>query len=259
MAVVIAHRSLAEAPGAELYATSEAAGLGVRALLTPQIADVWRSGAWGGTINHFFDFGVVRQGIRLIAFAAPRDGVLPSAEAQWRIIGSAVSNQGTGALDTGLMPIVMPRGVLAFMPAAPFAARYVRVSFVAGPSDSYLQLGRAWISEALVTRGAVAYGWARGAGDTGASERAARSGVRYASRGAIYRTRTLSLPNLRVDEAVALEEIRLAAGNTGQLFVSPFDTQLATEGMFGRLTEPLASEQSSHLRHRATLTIEEDL
>ena len=78
MGILLSWSNLAEGSAANLAVSSEAAGLGLRAVLTPQISDIWRSAAWGATtINLDVDLGSA-QSIGLVAIAAPRDGLLPS-------------------------------------------------------------------------------------------------------------------------------------------------------------------------------------
>ena len=81
MGILLSWVNLLESSGVVLSASSEAAGLGIRSVLTPQIAEVWRSGSWGATtIDIDVDLGAV-QPINALAVAAPRDGRLPSAAA----------------------------------------------------------------------------------------------------------------------------------------------------------------------------------
>jgi hypothetical protein len=259
MAVVISPGNACEAAGAEISVSSEVAGLGARSLLTPQIADIWRSApvAPGNTVTIRVDFGGVLPDLRFVGLAAPRDGVLPGAGATIRVTASATALDGAEALDTGTVPWGMAKGVWGCL-APPFSARWVRFTLTAGATDTYLQLGRLWVGPALLTAGSISYGWQRNAADMGSSERAGRSGVRYAGRGAIYRTQTMTLPALRHDEAETLETIRLAVGNTGQIFAAPFDSRIGETGIFGRFANPPGSEQHLFSRHRATITIEED-
>jgi hypothetical protein len=89
MGILLGWQNLLEQAGVTLLASSEAPGLGLRSLLTPQIAEIWRSGAWGtATIDIDADLGAV-QPINVVAVAAPRDGVLPSTAATVALQASA--------------------------------------------------------------------------------------------------------------------------------------------------------------------------
>lgn len=88
MGILLGWQNLLEAAGVVLASSSEAAGLGIRSVLTPQLAEVWRSGAWGAsTVDIDVDLGSA-QGINVVAVGAPRDGRLPAA-------GATVSAQGS--------------------------------------------------------------------------------------------------------------------------------------------------------------------
>lgn len=81
MGILLATTNLAEAASTNLAISSEAPGLGLRAMLTPQMSDIWRSGSWGTTtINLDVDLGSASS-INLVAVGAPRDGLLPGAGA----------------------------------------------------------------------------------------------------------------------------------------------------------------------------------
>lgn len=89
MGILLSWRNLVDDPATVLSVSSEAPGLGLRNVLTPQVAEVWRSGAWGASfVTMDADLGAVRQ-INLIAFAAPRDGRLPGASATVQVQASA--------------------------------------------------------------------------------------------------------------------------------------------------------------------------
>ena len=80
MGILLSWTNLADAAGVNLTVDSEAQGLGLRAILTPQIADVYRSLPWGATtITLRVDLAAIRT-INAIVLAAPRDGLLPSTK-----------------------------------------------------------------------------------------------------------------------------------------------------------------------------------
>ncbi|MCR0981785.1 discoidin domain-containing protein [Roseomonas populi] len=255
---VIAWRNAAEAAGVSLSSNTQAPGLGVQSLLTPTIAEVWRS-ATGGAVTHWIgiDFGAVVP-LRLLAIAAPRDGILPGTGATWRVVLSNTSVGGTDVANPAFTALDMRRGVAATLLPAPVSARYAQFIIRTVAGDPYLQLGRVWAGEALVTSRAVSYGWGRGVLDAGTVERAPVSGVRYAQRGATYRRLDFDLQLLPPEDALALDEAGLALGTTAQGFVSPLNDDLR-HGMFGRFSEPPAPEQSNHRLFKAHIAFQEDL
>lgn len=134
MGILFAHRNLAETIGTEVSTDSEATGLGVRSLLTPQIADVYRSAPWGpnGAVNLRLAFPAPIE-VRLILLAAPRDGVLPPAGCTVRVTGSLLAADGTEALDTGGVAFSLaPWGLWAVLLPAPVTLRWLRLRFLAG-------------------------------------------------------------------------------------------------------------------------------
>jgi hypothetical protein len=261
MGAIIAWRNLAELWASSIRTDNESATLGVRSLLTPQIQDIWRSGAWapGAALHLWIDLGSVSD-LRLFAVAAPRDGVLPGAGAQWRITASQLGEDGTEILDTGLMSLAMaPNGLAVHLAGAVLAARFVRLRFIAGPEDRYFQLGRLWLGPALVTASASSYGQARGSMDSGSNERAALSGVRYGTPGMVRRTASWSVNNMGRADADGLEAAALQAGTTRQIFAAPLQASPAREGMFGTFTRVPEPRMGSHLRWSADISTEEDL
>ena len=69
MGILLSWSNLAEAEAVNLSVDSEAPGLGLRAVLTPQIAEVWRSNAWGATvINLRIDLGEARGAESVCAY-----------------------------------------------------------------------------------------------------------------------------------------------------------------------------------------------
>lgn len=100
MGILLRWTNLADAAGVNLTVDSEAQGLGLRAILTPQVADVYRSLSWGATtITLRVDLAAIRT-INAIALAAPRDGLLPSTGASVRVTADAALPDGNGSLDT---------------------------------------------------------------------------------------------------------------------------------------------------------------
>lgn len=100
MGLVLSWVNLVDAAATSLYADSEAGGLGVQALRSPPLSEVWRTGLWTSTaITLDVDLGSA-QAIGVIALAAPRDGMLPSSLALLRVTASTVSPSGTEVLDT---------------------------------------------------------------------------------------------------------------------------------------------------------------
>ncbi|MBP0492096.1 hypothetical protein [Roseomonas indoligenes] len=255
---VIAWRNAAEVAGVSLSATSEASGLGVQSLLTPTIGEVWRSNT-GGAVTHAvgIDFGA-QVPLRFFAAGAPRDGVLPGTGAAWRVRLSNVAPGNSEILNQGGMSLDLRRGVVGLLLPAALSARYVNILFSGVAGDPYLQLGRIWAGDVLVTTRAVGYGWGRGFGDAGTVERAPASGVLNAQRGAVYRSLNFDLPTLTPANALMLDEVALALGTTGQGFVSPLNDDLR-HGMFGRFTAPPAPAQPNLRVFKAQITFQEDL
>jgi hypothetical protein len=252
----------AELPPAEISTTSEANGLGIRSVLTPQIADVWRSGAvsTGAIIRIRVDLGLVRTDLRFVGVAAPADGVLPGADAKMRFVASAIAVDGEEAANSGLLPMDMrATGVWGWVAPSTFTARYLQWRIQVGAADTYIQLGRLWAGPALVSSRGISYGQARGAIDAGSSEVAGLSGVRYATRGAVRRKASWAFPALLESEADALDDAARAVGTTGQVFAAPFQERLSKTGMFGHFTTPPAPAASRFQRWSADIDIEEDL
>ncbi len=111
---MLSWRNEIERAGAEISADSEVMGLGVRSLLTPQVADVWRSGAWGAsTVTLRADLGAVREGLRLVLLAAPRDGLLPGPGALVRVAASAIEAPSGSGLQNSptVVTTAIPYGI----------------------------------------------------------------------------------------------------------------------------------------------------
>jgi hypothetical protein len=256
MGAVFSWVNALERAGVSITATSEAAGLGVQSVLTTTIADIWRTAAGGaGTRQINVDLGSARP-LRAFAAAAPRDGLLPGAGATWRIRVSNVAIGNSEVLDSGPLPSDNWRGTMAFLAPAAVSGRYLRFSFTGVAGDPYLQLGRLWAGEALVTNRNPAYGWQRSAIDAGSVERAPVSGVSSVQRGAIARVLSFDLKTNGAD-ADAFERIDLEAGLTGQMLISPFEDM--ARALFGRLAGPLAPANPNFNVYTANVAVQESL
>jgi hypothetical protein len=255
MSAIISWQNAIERPGVDLSANSEVAGLGVQSLLTPTIAEVWRTDGTSSFARKIdVDFGVDVP-IRVLAVAAPRDGILPGVGAEWRIRLRDVN--GSEVLDSQRRPFNMKKGVAGYLASSVRIARSAEFLFYAAPGDPYLQLGRLWAGDALVTSGSISYGWQRGVLDTGSSERAALSGVRTIQRGAVARTMDFTLPRLTDAEAATMDDIALALGTSGQALVAPFETM--AQAMLGRFKEPPSPAQPGFRQFTARISFEEDM
>jgi hypothetical protein len=255
--IVLSWQNAAEAVGVSLSASSEAMGLGVQSLLTPTIADVWRSGIGGaGPFYLQVDFGASVP-IRVVGIAAPRDGVLPGAGATWSVYGSNTTPGTANAFLSASQPLDMRRGTAARLLPSGTAARYLTVAITGVAGTPYLQLGRLWAGDALVTAQNVEFGWGRGVLDAGNSERAALSGVRTIQRGAVARTLDLQASRLSANEADVLDTAALAVGTTGQALLSP--TESMAHAMFGRFTMPPGPTEPFLNWFTARIAFEEDL
>ena len=262
MGILLSWSNLAEGSAANLAVSSEAAGLGLRAVLTPQISDIWRSTAWGATtINLRVDLGGA-QGIGLVAIAAPRDGLLPSTGATVRLTADAATLDGSAALDTGIQSLgtaMASFGLWAWASSMPISARYLRLQLTGAATDAYLQLGRLWVGPALVTTRQASYGYSLGASDPGSNARAPLTGVRDVQRGRPYRTLTFTGDTLTTAEAAQVEQAALAAGSTGQVFAARVHTDPARTGCFGVFSRAPTLTRVANALWRADFSLEEDL
>ena len=262
MGILLSWSNLAEGSAANLAVSSEAAGLGLRAVLTPQISDIWRSTAWGATtINLRVDLGSV-QSLGLIAIAAPRDGLLPSAGATVRLTADASTLDGGAALDTGSQSLgtaMASFGLWAWVSSPAVTARYLRLQLTGAASDAYLQLGRLWVGPALITTRQASYGYSLGASDPGSNARAPLTGVRDVQRGRPYRTLAFTGDTLTTAEAAQVEQASLAAGSTGQVFAARLHTDPARTGCFGVFSRAPTLTRVANALWRADFSLEEDL
>lgn len=416
MGVLLSWQNLADAVASSISTSSEANGLGLRGLLTPQISDVWRSGAWGATtINLDVDLGSA-QGINVVAVGAPRDGLLPGSSATVSLglsaqapvdysnihpspntitvganyligtnttdISSATdpiagsgarrfgSTAGTGVsvlvrtnyatgvgfsttyvfscwlrsnatapnrgnllsvleysapsfggtltnntgtalvgsgidgtwrqftrtfttradtqsfqirwaelwqsgaeieiwgcsvvrrpeiLDTGSLPFSLGTwGVWGRVETTTRTARYLRLAFTGGASDSYLQLGRLWVGPALITTRNAGYGSLRGVQDPGDADRASIAGIRYARPGMPYRVQSWAMPTLTVAEGAQVETMAAAVGATRQVFAARLHTDPGN-GIFGAFVQPPSVQRTAVNVVASAVSIAEDL
>ncbi len=245
MGAVLSWKNWAEQTGASLTVSSEATGLGPRGMLTTQVQDVWRSGTWNNvtSVTVDIDLGTSRA-IKTIAFAAPRDGVLPPTGSTVALRASMSSQTGTDALNVAAATFTLnPWGVWAWRSVAGITARYVRITFVGTVSSNYIQLGRVWVGDALITQYSYAYGHGRSFRDPGATSRAGITGIRYATRGIPYRVERIGFPILTQTEASTLVSAVGEVGTTGQVFFAREEEYLG-DGMFGTFSEvPVVNRQ----------------
>lgn len=415
MGVLLSWENLLEAATTTFNSPSEVAGLSMRSILTPQLAEIWRTGAWNSTtIDLDVDLGSSRQ-LNVAAVAAPRDGVLPSTSALVQFQASNIAapsrvnqqtNPGTVVIGSGyaagvnatdlgavsgpggttggrrfgssvangancwvsaspqLQPVVggatyrltcwvrsnaaaptrgtvltvdeysagifqrrisgipmtsnavnstwkqfvrtltllpsttqivvyyiegwqtgaeielddteivrtaefdsgaqsfslQPWGVWGYAFPSTVTARWLRFSFTGGPSDAYLQLGRAWVGPALITNRKVAFGHAQGAADPGTATRAGISGVRVFQRGQPYRLHRYGLSLIPTAEAERIEQMALAVGSTGQVLAARNHLDLAKTGMFGCFGQGAPSIiRDTPTLWKADFSVEEDL
>jgi len=128
MGILLGWQNLLEQAGVVLAASSEASGLGIRSALTPQIAEVWRSGTWGATtIDIDADLGST-QSLGVVALAAPRDGLLPSSGATVALQASASAAPSRTNLQANPSNIVPGGGTWGI------GANTTNLGAVAGPA-----------------------------------------------------------------------------------------------------------------------------
>jgi hypothetical protein len=243
MPSLISAVNLAELPGVSISTNSEVAGLGVRALLTERLGEIWRTGS-GATRGLWIDLGSL-QWVRTIALFAPRDGVLPEEGAGMDLSISAIAQGGEDLGKAGDLPVVdaagrivtdmqgadfvvrsgsvlsLPRGLWCWVLPEPTRLRYVQILMTS--TRPYLQFSRLWIGPALLPlRDPSPNGYAPG----GTDERFSLP----------RRTARFTLPVLSEPEADALETIGLEAGTQRQVFVVPRIERADRTGFFGKFT-----------------------
>lgn len=224
----------------EAGATLTGAGparMGVEQLRSPRVADTWRStgaspvqigGSFAGTRSCSF-----------AAFFARRDGLLLAATdtLRLRLYASAapVYDSTAAACDMGW------RGCWARRFAAVAADAW---TLDIGFAGAYAQLGLGWICDPLDAGRSVRFGWVRDWTDDGVNQIARGAGTRYAGASAT-RPQLQMQVHLDDDAAEAFEQIRAAAGSTGQVLVSTHpDSNPNNRTIAGRLvgTAPLLQE-----------------
>lgn len=259
MGAVLSWKNWAEQVGVSLTVSSEAAGLGLRGMLTPQVQNYWRSSTWNAVSNAVIDLDLgSSRAVKLIAFAAPRDGLLPPSGSTVALRASATSQSGTDALNLSAAAFTLnPWGVWALRSAAGITARYVRLTFVGTAGSTYLQLGRLWVGDGLVTTYSYAFGHGRSFRDPGVASRAGLTGVRYATRGLPYRVERIAFPLLTETEANSFMTAASEVGTTGQVFFAREEEYLG-EGMFGHFTETPVINRDLEDNWTTDFQIEED-
>lgn len=259
MGAVLSWKNWAEQGGVELTVSSEAVGIGARGMLTPQVQNYWRSDTWASTaaVTVGVDLGQSRL-IKTIAIAAPRDGVLPPSGATVAIAASATTLGNTDVLSVPAAVFTLsPWGVWAWRSTTGITARCVQLSFAHTTADTYLQLGRLWVGDGLVTTYSYAYGHGRSFRDPGVASRAGLTGVRYATRGLPYRVERIAFPLLTETEANTFMTAASEVGTTGQVFFAREEEYLG-EGMFGHFTETPVINRDLEDNWTTDFQIEED-
>lgn len=209
---------------------------------------VYAAGSRATTLD--LDLGSARA-VRVLALAAPPDGMLPAGGSLIRV--TAGSSAGAAdLLDTGNLPLAMPRGYWAWVGAAVVTARYWRVQINWPGSQPYLQFGRLWLGDALVPNAnpsADSY-------EPSASDDVATVPVRRES---------WQILRLSESEADEVERIGLAVGTQVQVLAIPRTERAAYTAVIGKFVtipravprQAWASGQSTRL-YSATLTIQGD-
>lgn len=259
MGTVLSWKNWVSQSGVEVTTSSNQLGPG--GLLTPQIQDVWRSATWNSTNNAVITVDLKEaRTIRLIAFAAPRDGLLPSSGATVAITASNVSTSGSEVLNLTAATFTLdPWGVWGWRSVAGISARYVRITLVGTgvASNSYIQLGRLWIGDALITQYSYTYGQGRSFRDPGINSRAGITGIRYASLGLPYRVERISLPILSQAEGNSIVTAGGEVGSSGQIYFAREEEYLG-EGLFGHFSEVPAVNRQLEDMWTTDFQIEED-
>lgn len=191
------------------------------------------------------------QAVRVLALAAPPDGMLPAGGSLIRVTAGA-SAGAADLLDTGNLPLAMPRGYWAWVVAAVVTARYWRIQIAWPGSQPYLQFGRLWLGDALVpAANPSADGY-----EPAASDDVATVPVRRES---------WQIMRLSEAEADEVERIGLAVGTQVQVLAIPRTERAAYTAVIGKFgtipravpRQAWASGQSTRL-YSATLTIQGD-
>lgn len=191
------------------------------------------------------------QPVQVLALAAPPDGMLPADGSLIRV--TAGSSAGAAdLLDTGNLPLAMPRGYWAWIGAAVVTARYWRVQIDWPGSQPYLQFGRLWLGDALMpAANPSADGY-----EPAASDDVATVPVRRES---------WQILRLSESEADEVERIGLAVGTQVQVLAIPRTERAAYTAVIGKFVtipravprQAWASGQATRL-YSATLTVQGD-
>lgn len=262
MGAVLSWKNLVEASGVEITVSSAEASLGPRGMLTPQVQDIWRSGTWNisTTVTVEIDLKQMTP-FRLVAIAAPRDGLLPPAGSTITLTASTLGPSLSDALFVANSPAsLLPWGVWAWSSKTQVVARYIKLTFNYGGViflSSNVQLGRLWVGDGLVTTDSYAYGHARSFRDPGLSSRAGLTGVRYATRGLPYRVERIAFPILTESEASSIVTASSEVGTSGQVFFAREEAYLG-EGLFGHFSEVPAVNRELEDLWTTDFQIEED-
>jgi hypothetical protein len=245
MPTLISPRSWGDEAGATITTDSEVEGLGVRSLLTTMLAEIWRLGPGP---DHTLDLTLAGpRAVRCVVLYAPRDGVLPDGAT----ITASLSDTALGGTDSGTIaaPLAMPRGYWCWVLPETVAARYLRLVISSG-AEPYLQFGRLWAGDALVSNGF----WSEGEFDPGVVDTVSEP---------TRRRFQLALSSLLLPQADALEGIGLNAGTQKQLLVIPRIDRADRSAVFGKLTnipapQPRRAWSEDGQLYSATIAIQED-
>lgn len=253
MPSLISELSWADQPGVSLAADTDALGLSVRSLLTTMIADVWRTlgvvqadGTRLATLA--LDLGAVRA-VRVAALAAPADGLLPPAGATIRLTAGSTAG-GADLLDTGLLPLALPRGYWSWVGSTAVNARYWRLSLNWPDSQPYLQFGRLWLGPGTVPAGdPSADGYEPAASDDATS--------------LPIRTERWQILRLSEAEADEIERVGLAVGTQRQILAIPRTERAAYTAVIGKFATipravPRQAWSQSGRLYSTTLSLQED-
>jgi hypothetical protein len=242
MPTLISPLSWADQPGVSISTDSEVEGLGVRALLTPVLGEVWRTGSGtAGQRSLSVDLGADRP-IRAVVLAAPRDGLLPEPSA-------TIAAQLTGAESASVTgSFTMPLGYWCWVFPAEIQARQLVLTITS--AQPYLQFGRLWIGSGAWCGRYLA----EGGFDPATTDTVGQAPLRRAQ---------VTLAGLTQSEADALEVIGLDAGTQRQVMAIPRTERADRSAIIGKFTaipapKPRQAWSPAGQLHTATLTIQED-
>ena len=185
------------------------------------------------------------QAVRVLALAAPPDGMLPAGGSLIRVTAGTVAG-GSDLLDSGNRPLAMPRGYWAWIGAAVVTARYWRIQINWPGSQPYLQFGRLWLGDALVPP----IGFASDGYDASVVTEAGLAPRRKVQ---------FTLPWLEEDDAEALDAIGLRVGSNRQVLVIPEVGRWDVTALIGKFLPPPASRPTQpEGLFSANLSLQED-